>query len=351
MRLSKRILGVAAAAMLLASSAVSHAGPVTNDERITAMLSIHAHANWPERNFPKDVKLINLNDAVGILRRDEGKLALSRRRRAVGKLAAYGLGRPDFRDAIRALGADPDRIVHGLAQEARVRGTAFSENAGARETFVNDMNAKLFDPPCTWTALNYAVGGTETAVVVSTTLAVDWDAKRVARAIDPQAWDQCSKFWQPAPDGAYLAKDDLSHDTDVPFGEAYGGSLGLKLLFERFQCVVSGCDATFKNLLYVSTRWDTPTPGMNRYNVSYSLDRCVEGTVLKQPEKIAVDQGDLTVEQGKAGGTTVTVYKKLTYENPALTGMAQAILAQTEAAAEFAEVVCCPVGETTDQPQ
>src|SRR5207245_643206 len=76
---------------------------ITDQQRVRAMLSIHAHARWPDAKF-KTLPFLPLGDAVQILKSDRGPAADSRRRRAVAKLAAYGLGRDDFRRDISDLG-------------------------------------------------------------------------------------------------------------------------------------------------------------------------------------------------------------------------------------------------------
>src|SRR5712692_1855553 len=53
-------------------------GAITNQQRIQAMLSIHAHARWPDANF-KRLPFLELRDAVQILSRDHGPAADSRR--------------------------------------------------------------------------------------------------------------------------------------------------------------------------------------------------------------------------------------------------------------------------------
>jgi hypothetical protein len=68
---------------------------VTDEQRNLAMLSIHAHAFWPDRNF-SGVSFLPLDRAIAILDEDTGPAADSHVRRAIANLWAYGYGRQDF---------------------------------------------------------------------------------------------------------------------------------------------------------------------------------------------------------------------------------------------------------------
>ena len=59
--------------------AISPAGEVTNDQRLAAMISVHAHARWGmPASFPEDVRTISLPEAAGILLADKSPLGRSR---------------------------------------------------------------------------------------------------------------------------------------------------------------------------------------------------------------------------------------------------------------------------------
>lgn len=353
MRARGAAIALVAAAMILwaAQSRGQPPPPISNAERLAAMLSVHAHAYWPDRHFPEGVRPITLEQAVRILVADDDRLAPSRRRRAIGKLAGYALDQSA--GALRRLGADPVRIREALKTQARTHGNRFHQNAVERETFVNDMLQALTAADCQWKKLRYAVGGSGPVISVTTQLWVDWEPKRVARGLDPQSWDQCSKFWTPS-ERTYLAKEnanaDIIPDGTVNLTDAYGGSKGARCAYEHFTCTVQGCDSFFKNLLSVSTWWDNPSPSIDRYNVWYDLDRWLDGEVSGKQQALCVDQGDLTVQKDPTGGSIAQVTKWLSYASPGLTGIAQAILMHSEHAAEFAEVVCCVPNDPAQGP-
>jgi hypothetical protein len=77
----------------------------TNEGRIDAMLSIHAFAFWPDGPpHGVELKTVSLPRAVALLRDDPDPFAVSRRRRAIARLAAYGLGRPEIDALLEQLG-------------------------------------------------------------------------------------------------------------------------------------------------------------------------------------------------------------------------------------------------------
>lgn len=199
---------------------------------------------------------------------------------------------------------------------------------------------------CTARPGKFVVDGSGPSLFVSNTITVARDVHRVAQAIDPQSWDECSKFWMPKGNATYLAHlgpgGTVVRDPALPPGTAYGGSLGTKQLFEHFGCNGGGCDASVDNLLAVTTWWDT-VGGRDRYSVAYSLAKWLKGQVAGVPEEIVIDQGSVTAEDDGSGGTTVTVRKQLAYKDASLTGIAEGILNGAEATSDFSALVCCPV--------
>src|SRR2546426_48823 len=59
------------------SSALEPPSGFTNEQRIAVMLSIHAHAYWPDGNFPAGIRAHLLHDAVNFLMEDPDRLAIS----------------------------------------------------------------------------------------------------------------------------------------------------------------------------------------------------------------------------------------------------------------------------------
>src|SRR5262249_47458202 len=135
-------------------------------ERLAAMLSVHAYAYWPDGRFPDGLSTMKLDDAVDILLHDdEDRLAPSRRRRAIGKLAGYAL--QQFETVVGRLGGDAVRIRTALDAQSAIYGNRFRLNAAARETFVDDMYADLTAPDCHWKELRYDVGSNGPVISVT----------------------------------------------------------------------------------------------------------------------------------------------------------------------------------------
>ena len=181
------------------------------------------------------------------------------------------------------------------------------------------------------------------SVTSSITLTVNRSVDDVARAVDPQSWSRCSRYFVKS----YLAVDpgsstaDPTPDTPVTVGTAYpstavvpGTPYPSRLFFEYYDghCSV-GC--WYKNLLDVRT-WYEGTTG-HSYHVHYDLHRYLAGT---QPIKI--DGGGLSVEPA-TGGASVNAWKTLQFDSTIVTGAAAAVFRQSNAAALLSEMVCCDV--------
>ena len=356
-------------------------GPGFNDPaRIGAMLSVHAYARWPNAHFPAGLRVIPLRQAATFLCRDPGAFAMSRRRRAIATLAAHGLNLPLFREAICSLGFNPAMIDAALANQDRaIPGVPVppggSPTGGGRririlsprelQTFVYDMLPDLSIPGCPTTNLDVAPADDDAPEASGTaSIAIQKDVVSVAKALDPQSWDVCSKFFKP-PERTYLAHEDTTPEPVIPAGEAYGGTKGTaELLFEWFTCPdtdpngnPTGCGAWFKNLLSVSTFWpDQTTLGHRDYEVRFSFHKFLGGQVTALPKidaEIETDDGGASaVESPSPGPVTATGWKTLRFVNPGLTGAAKAIIdvMVDETTGEFAELACCPITAAPDAP-
>src|SRR5215467_8322443 len=72
---------------------------VTDEDRLAAMMSVHAHAYHKAgylRFTAEELDLPSLRRTVAILTHDRDPFAASRRRRAIAQLAAYGGDDADF---------------------------------------------------------------------------------------------------------------------------------------------------------------------------------------------------------------------------------------------------------------
>lgn len=355
---------------------------IADHDRADAMISVHAHARRPDRNF-HGAPIMVLEDAVPILASDVGPAAASRRRRAIAKLAGYGLERPDFRAAIAQLGVDPAAIDAALA-------TIESRPAQGARLELPIFNLPLLvalTPDCRSLAQAPLTAEVPDTVLSTPTgwsldLLVPRPVHEVARAFDPQSWDQCSALFKatylvdtPTPccsaTGPVIGctappgPGDPTPGSAEPVGKPYGYSP----LFEHF-CVDNVCNtckgprvckARFKNILCVKTWYDRAVPicclasCADRYDVSYRLARSMGGELLgDETAGVSIDQGGLSVRRAqpadKAGllGSTwsvVHVDKRLSFGGSFYSGAAAAYLPalMDEIKGEVVENACCTV--------
>jgi hypothetical protein len=332
--------------------------PAENARRLAAMLSVHAYARWPKESFPPGFDVMPLPAAAEYIRDDKGVLAPSRHRRAIAKLAAYGGDRDEVKQALAILGVRPDYIEEQLF--------AYRVLQKRRLLSVFEIETIIYNLPRLM-ALKVEGCPTENLKVIVpdddlpeafglVSITVGKDITALARALDPQNWDECSKFFSP-PQRTYLAELDANGqvviNTPIAPGTAYGGVLGKQTLFEHYTCNVAPCDAWFKNMLFVTTSWPPPnTPGSRTYSVIYSLSKWLEGEVAGVSSEIDIDDGGITASEGSMGPVTVTATKTVKFVNPVLTGASAAILQvrTDEAAGELAEIACCPIAAPPGAP-
>lgn len=325
-------------------------GRFTNAGSLEAMLSIHTHYFWPDKCFPRGVRPISLADAAEYLGAEAehggSRAAWSRRRRAIAELAAVGLDRRDFRAAIRRLGADPHVIEVALAAQAKRRVLTPSE----RETIVADLPSvagEADDCASKWTELKVSVSPAS-APCASYTVDIDVPLAPdvVAKALDAQSWDNCSKFFCP-PERTYLAHLDSSNnpvmDPALPPASTY---MGLPL-FEHFSCPLKVCGyTTFENMLNVDSYFTGPP---THYQVTYGLKKYLSGSAAgglgQQDLEIFIDSGQLWAEPDGSGGSIVHSDKTLWFRNPVVLGIFNGGLQvmEKELAGELAEIACCKI--------
>ena len=320
-------------------------GTFSNRGRIEAMLSIHAHYLWPDGRFPSDVRPMPLRDAARYLFSDPDPMARSRQRRAIARLAAVGLERREFRAAIRELGADPDQIEAQIEHQEEITGQPLSLTA--TEAFVCNLFRDRTKDVCDYECLDQELsppGAPTASYLMKIRVVRSW--KEVAKSIDPQTWDHCSKFYCP-PQNTFLAHKDTSgnivHDPGLPYGTAYT----LRSVYEHFSCPLKDCgNATFDMLLNVTT--SSPT---NAYQVLYGRNEYLGGKVDgwdPAAVNVLVDYGQLSATEdivAGSAGTIVYADKTLALGSSLLTGIYHGALRLIEAelSGELAEMACCQI--------
>jgi hypothetical protein len=379
--------------------------PAINDsQRTLAMMTIHAHAR-----FTGDPALSSLfmplGDAVNILRQDTGEAARSRRRRAVAKLSAYNF--PVFKPIIGALAGSPS-IVAEIETTLTAMGAMgvppTPVAASLREKTVFNI-AKLVGP----TTCQIDAVSLKSDIFFPSPVSWEYEfmvprrVADIARAFDPQSWDECSTVFldthladapgccpQPTTTTTVttatilsgLPGDPPACVTSVPASApaiAAGRPYKEKALFEEFcamqdesdcpDCANDRCDVFFQNVLCVDTWYDVPVwrsadiANASRYDVDYDISAFLYGELSGNDSgnEIMEDQGGLHVRKpttAEMTGYTGTwsfahVDKSLAFKRPAhdeIVGRTLvAIMAtakQDEVAGQIAEIACCDIMET-----
>ena len=361
------------------SPCVPPVGGFNQRTRLAAMLSVHAHAYFASgHRAPETMSHLHvqpLTEAVEVLRCDPSPGAWSRRRRAIAKLLAYGGIDSPYRALIEQnLGANVPAISTALSHKLGAT-CDVSDPKGVEKLLLETLadEPELMPPPSgapatavspcaeNWTEVESpSVEDNSASIAIHTHIAITGMSRdEIARNVDPQRWDECSKFWPtPAPESTCLAtvepargcevtEADTACKTPLPPGTPYGPDY----LYENFVCDVSPCDCRFKNVLTVSTSLQAEA-----FHVEYSLPVCeprfdtvdgaISGQIGNDHDVVAqVDQGHVDVWE-QDGRTHVEAEKHVEFSNPIESGTAGAVLGFTELNEELAELACCLDGQT-----
>jgi len=325
-------------------------------QSLEAVLSIRAHAYWPEE-FPVGIDVISLENAVVRARCDEGVLARSRLRRAIALLAAYGKLGERYSNEIDALGIDVGLIEDKVRQLHPVTFPILRENPVLLEVVVVNLlpelmtldSGKKLTTACDWRQEVPAhVPSSGTSVKVHTSVSVAHSLDDVAESLDPQRWDNCGTFWDPPEKAAYLLTGRTSTNLPIedPNPPPHGDSYSRRELYEYFGCGVKGCDTSFENYLSVLLRRvpdTTQTPPTEKLLVTYGLanNGWVRGRIGSiDPVGVEIDSGHMRVWE-QSNRRMIYAYKNVRFDSAAANGMAQAILLYSELAAQLGEMACC----------
>ena len=199
---------------------------------------------------------------------------------------------------------------------------------------------------CSPTTLSYNVDAANPLTVSATVLVHRASIAELQRALDPQNWDVCSKFWRPPP-RTYLATrsgstvtQDPAKPSDLPYHHAF---------YEHFRTTscrklpFPSCHtADFENMLDI-----TSTPGTTSYRADYLFAApTIRGTVDNVPVSITIDNGHISAAPGPAAGTWIVEGKKtLLFNGKVANTWAQIAFGfgLQELATEMAELACCDV--------
>jgi hypothetical protein len=350
-------------------------GPVSDAERNAAMISIRAHARWPEADA--DGVFLSLREAVAILNRDEGRAARSRRRRAIATLVAWAAGRGELLDAAASLfGAGRAELLHALDIPVPPPPPPVLE-----VLLVNQPALAAITVDCVWRATRPTGGVFDApAVGYSYDTMIPRPMPDVALALDPQSWQQCSTFFRashfvatkaaccpPSDDGCTPQQDTAGNALAAP-AAARGKPYGSTALLEDF-CVGTGCgacdtapcDIDFVNVMCVDTRYDPAvhlscfTGCSDRYEVGYRLGLSVRGEVLGvEKQRLLGDAGVVSAARvdaaeaaalGPGDWSKVHVDKTLVFDGSGFDGATRRYLSASEQELQdqIVEQACCEV--------
>ena len=284
--------------------------------------------------------------AIGSVRALHADRGGSYARRSIARLASTGLALPHFRAAIEILGGDADDIDQTIQAVAVVTPAAVDEPAEV-ETFVADLYAAM-SGTCKWSKLSVTGPGLGKYASVDVRVAVPYAAADVAWGIDPQSWDQCSKFFPPF--YTHVAKQasgnvvlDPNSECQLLEGTPYSqGTRWSDPILEYFKCEVPGlCSTSFTNVLSIDSI--PSSSGSGDYEVVYGLTTpplC--GFVLGVDEVVEADYGSLRVTRSGAE-TIIHSSKTVGFKSSITSGVVKAMFSvQTdELAREVAKMACC----------
>lgn len=317
------------------------------EQRINAMVSIHAHAEAKKLVLPKQLRIMSLDAAVRFLIEDTERdyFGTSRRHRAIAKLFAYDA--PLFHSALVALAGNA--ILHAL--EVAITG-------GSEEQKEQEANDKLNEPEvagspfkdCNWKTLSYNVDATNPMTISASVEVHPSSFATLERALDPQNWDVCSKFWNP-PEHTFLAKrvgtqvtPKPAKPSDAPYHHE---------MYEHFHTITcvptlwsQSCHtADFENMLDI-----TSTPGTGNTQ-TYKADYVfvappIHGTMDGVTVTITKDDGYFAAAPASTPARWVVAGKKyLQFKETIGNDWAQKAFGYgvKELAAEIADIACCDV--------
>ena len=166
-----------------------------------AMLSVYfnAHADPDDRRLHPTLRPVPLASAASILARARGRLAESRRIRAIVKLAAAGLDRPAHRDALTTLRAPLRRVEAEIAAHPRATQAELEQHLYPLLGYTVAVEGCVRSTP---TTVVHFDPSTQITTVQVTAAVRERPLDEVARIIDPQSWDECSEYF----DNAYVAE-------------------------------------------------------------------------------------------------------------------------------------------------
>jgi hypothetical protein len=312
-----------------------------NQQRIAAMVSVHAHAELKRTRLPRGLAMMPLDDAMEFLKADLDRdyFAKSRLHRAVAKLVAYDVKR--FENVI--LIAISPTLLQSL-----IASMAVTDTPSAKEMKANDALTVLDGSPfpdCRWSELSYNLNGDNPLEAVAKVSVHRQSITDLQRSLDPQNWDLCSKFWKP-PERTYLAIRSGTTVTTVPpkpSDVAYTHSL-----YEHFQSTACGSwlvgchTADFENMLDITTN-----PQTNSYHATYDfVSPSISALMDTTPVVLKHDDGYLHATPGTATNEWIVEGKKV-LEFKGTVANTWAMLAfgyaLKELTAEVADIACCDV--------
>jgi len=366
---------------------------ISDSERVAAMLSIHANARFHDVGVSH--AFIPLAQAVSILRHDDGPAADSRRRRAVAKLAAYGLD--TFQNEIDTLAAPHTTAAEIRTYLVSALGAPLPSPAILERLIVNYL--AMMTAVCKWNAEQWVSGGvTSTSPIEwNYTLKVPRDIPTIARALDPQSWDECSPLFQntyyaqvpatccsgfdapgcnvtvdpttgaPPPAPSQPPSKPISSD-QVLYEDVCQDAAG-----ECAQCAMDTsvtCDLSFRNYLCTHSDYDPPdkgssswlVDGADSYSVHYTLGKWLSTELYAlEHDELTADQGDLEVRHltpseltglppaNSWSGVVVTKHLEFGRDPSGFDADVLQVLQayEDEMGGHFAEIVCCPVAKQT----
>lgn len=331
----------------------------TEVELRAAILSIHAYVEKYRKDAPlagilARVEPMQLNEAMGILMRDESPLGHLHRRRALLRLLSWVPERADVRAAVETLvgAAKANALFAALQPRMLGGGCDDPDPQDVANDAVNEVLGKESYRECPKIdsmAATVVKKGNNVGIASDFLAVGDFDAAR--KGLDAQRWAPCSPLWARSflvgvDDAGEVKENDACKagrredcvpeaGATLPYGDPYDTDAEKRPFFENFVCDGLPCDVRL--LLHIETKKTEDT-----YSLLY--DKPIPWKDFPFP---SADYGDVALSAEDLGDGSgkerlkVVANKTFGFDDWGTNAAIYFLLRRIEMASYLADLVCC----------
>ena len=279
----------AAAALRVAPAAGGGVAPRRHRPPSNPLLEaiIHIYVNVyrlerPQAHLPPSVHPVSVGQAAATIMHSNDPLRNAWRRVAIAALAARGLERHDFQQALATLQAP------SVAQLRQVVAAHLDQPPAAREhavlLFLDGVDPPVFAVTSCWApggapqSEDPTVQADENEIAGVGTACVTPNIGCVGKRMDPQSWEKCPDLVFVQSHVAQAVGGTISYDQNCDVAATTNpppptpGTTWSAALFEHFQIPLT--PTWFKNLIWIDSSWRAPAPPTpGEYKFTYSLPK------------------------------------------------------------------------------